>query len=126
MDLLFEFATWHGLAKLRLHTDSTLNALDTLTTRLGDLLHKFTSTTCEEYDTRELPPEEAAHGRRKAARAKTTGVRGNENTFEHGPKFKHFNMNTYKIHALGSYVKAIHMYGTTDSYTTQPVSGYVM
>jgi hypothetical protein len=30
-------------------------------------------------------------------------------------------MNTYKCHALGAYVKAIWMFGTTDNYTTQPV-----
>jgi hypothetical protein len=126
MGLLFEFVTWHGSAKLRLHIDSTLDALDNSTTCLGDLLCLFTATTCEEYDTRELPAEEAVRGCHKAARVKTTGVRGtNEKTFKHGLKFKHFNMNTYKIHALGSYVKAIHMYGTTDSYTTQPVSRYV-
>ena len=38
MDLLFELAMWHALAKLRLHTKSTVHALETLTTRLGAAL----------------------------------------------------------------------------------------
>jgi hypothetical protein len=31
MDLLFELATWHAFAKLRLHTESTICALETST-----------------------------------------------------------------------------------------------
>jgi len=46
MDLLFELATWHGLAKLRLHTESTVQALENSTTRLGIALRKFQSKTC--------------------------------------------------------------------------------
>lgn len=32
------------------------------------------------------------------------------------------NLNTYKMHALGDYVRTIEQYGTTDSYSTQIVS----
>ncbi|KIK79015.1 hypothetical protein PAXRUDRAFT_770925 [Paxillus rubicundulus Ve08.2h10] len=35
------------------------------------------------------------------------------------PKAKTFNMQTYKFHALGDYVRSIRLFGTTDSYTTQ-------
>ena len=69
MDLLFEMATWHFLAKLRLHTESTIMALETSTTRLGTAFCKFASTTCEAYVTKDLPSEEAARGRRQAALA---------------------------------------------------------
>jgi len=31
-------------------------------------------------------------------------------------------MSTYKLHALGDYVKSIWLYGTTDNYSTQIVS----
>ena len=73
--LLFELATWHGLAKLRLHTDSTLFDLENSATRLGNLLRKFKNEVCSEYATRELPSEEAAHGWRQAAKAmKVAGV----------------------------------------------------
>lgn len=67
VDLLFELATWHALAKLRLHTDDTITALEESTTRLGECLRHFKATTCETYITVELPREEAARGRRTAA-----------------------------------------------------------
>lgn len=64
---------WHGLAKLRLHTTSTLNALENSTARLGSTIRKFASTTCEDFITTELASEEAARGRCKAAKAKKKG-----------------------------------------------------
>lgn len=35
---------------------------------------------------------------------------------------KTWNLDTYKIHALGDYVETIRLYGTTDSYSTELVS----
>ena len=35
---------------------------------------------------------------------------------------KLLNLNTYKFHALGDYVRNIRLFGTTDSYSTQVVS----
>ncbi|KAF9049001.1 hypothetical protein BJ165DRAFT_1592981 [Panaeolus papilionaceus] len=46
-DLLFELATWHALAKLRLHTESTIQSLENSTTHLGKVLRKFQSVTCD-------------------------------------------------------------------------------
>jgi hypothetical protein len=137
MDLLFELATWHAFSKLRLHTESTLNALDNSTTRLGQLLRHFACVTCNAYETRELPSEEAAHGRRKAAlaakgqptkikaalAAKGQPAKGKEKAKK---RLKYLNLDTYKIHALGAYARAIRMYGTTDNYTTQPVSFHIL
>lgn len=61
MDLLFELATWHALAKLRLHTESTICALETSTTQLGSALRKFQSTICAElleiYQVRKQPED---------------------------------------------------------------------
>jgi hypothetical protein len=34
---------------------------------------------------------------------------------------KHFNLQTYKLHALGNYMSSIRRFRTTDSYSTQPV-----
>lgn len=39
-----------------------------------------------------------------------------------GRKTKKFNLNTYKFHAMGDYVRSIRLFGTTDSFTTQIVS----
>ena len=62
LDLLFELATWHSLAKLRLYTNSTLTALEASTNRLGSQLRKFASVTCEAFETHKLPSEEAQRG----------------------------------------------------------------
>jgi hypothetical protein len=128
LDLLFELATWHGLAKLQLHTESTLRSLDHSTTRLGAILRKFKSTVCEEYDTQNLPSEEAARGRRKAAATakKPPNNMGQtpasqKKTKARSFKKRYFNLDTYKLHSLGDYVKAIKRFGTTDNTSTQTV-----
>lgn len=65
LDLLFVVAEWHGLAKLRIHTDRTLEILDQFTTLLGQSLRDFLSKTCSTFDTKELPREANARERRK-------------------------------------------------------------
>jgi hypothetical protein len=60
MELLFLLAYWHGLAKLRLHTEKTLNILDNVTRALGMALRAFKKETCPQFDTKELPKEAAA------------------------------------------------------------------
>jgi hypothetical protein len=64
--LLFELSTWHGLAKLRLHTETTVKDLEHSTARLGNILCEFKKRVCSAYKTTELPSEEAARVRRKA------------------------------------------------------------
>ena len=135
MDLLFELATWHALAKLRLHTESTVCALETSTTRLGTALQKFQSTICAEFETQDLPSEEAARGRRKAAKAKAKAKapvppkkgKGKEREVLIGKKKKKstlrgFSLSCYKPHSLGDYAKTIRLLGTSDGYSTQTVS----
>jgi hypothetical protein len=41
-----------------------------------------------------------------------------------GPKRRKFNLRVYKYHALGDYAKTIRRLGTTDSFSTEPVSNY--
>ena len=107
-------AEWHGLAKLRMHTDETLEALDTATTDLCDQLRNFVATTCGAYKTSELPRERAARTRRDAKKAPSE--QGSTETSQ--PKEKTFNMNTYKMHSIPDYAPTIREYGTIDSYTT--------
>ena len=128
IDLLFKLATWHGLAKLRLHIKSTIRYLESSTSRIGSLLRRFQSVTCEAYVTRELPSEEAARGHRKAAAAAkqhTGEKKGAEEVASTAAKSKmnlqKFNLTTYKAHSLGDYAKFICLYGTTDNYSTQLV-----
>lgn len=149
MDLLFVMAHWHGLAKLRLHTDETLNYLDKLTSDLGDRLRTFEKKTCTAFQTRELPKETRARNRREARQAdkskgKARAVEDNNQLAKQSQKelpaetsssnrkrsafkikpdrqFKAFNLNTYKTHSLGDYADMIRRYGTVDSYNTEMV-----
>ena len=116
-ELLFRLAEWHALAKLRLHTDDSLDILDEATRSLGRELRKFKKFTCAVFKTTELPSEVAARQRRSEGQlqpeSRAAGLAG--------AKPKTFNLSTYKLHALGDYVNAIRMFGTTDSFTTQIV-----
>ena len=62
--LLFVLCHWHELAKLRLHTDTTLNIFETVTIDLGNLIRTFASDTCSCFATKELPREAEARRRR--------------------------------------------------------------
>ena len=120
--LLFTFGHWHALAKMRMHTDVTLDLLDKETTELGKMLRDFESTTCTAYETRELKRETAARNRRNCAKDKSSvskpGPQRNA-----GRRFKTFNLQTYKLHSMGDhYVSSIKRFRTTDSYTTAIVS----
>ncbi|KAJ8592982.1 hypothetical protein M405DRAFT_685055, partial [Rhizopogon salebrosus TDB-379] len=125
LDLLFELATWHALGKLRLHTETTLHFLDNSTTRLGRALRQFKKITCDAFATQELPKEVAARGRRKPAYSKkgksNAPPRKKKETASDSPRTRFFNMSTYKLHALGDYVKSIWLFGTTDNFSTQVV-----
>ena len=125
LDLIFDLATWHANAKLKMHTDSSLKNFDIVTLALGRSIRIFRRDVCSLYDTRELPTEEAARGRRLLKRQKhmTASSSGGSklpvNT--RGPKQKLLNLSTYKLHALGDYPNTIRRFGTTDSYSTQAV-----
>jgi hypothetical protein len=118
-DLLFTFTTWHAYAKLRLHTDLTLKYFEDVTESLGALTRKFARTTADAFDTKELPKELAARGRREIAKVSHTGKAKAGSTPT--PKRKTLNLFTYKFHSLGDYPQTIRRYGTTDSFTTQTV-----
>ena len=106
--------------------NALFHALETSTTRLGIVLRKFQSTTCAEFVTQDLPSEEAARGRQKAAKAKKrpNSPKGRKTGKQKssGPQFRSFNLSSYKPHALPDYANTIRMFGTTDSYSTQTVS----
>jgi hypothetical protein len=124
--LLFTTAEWHTLAKMRLHTDSTLAWLDESTKAFGKQIRRFQSHTCSFFDTRELPQEEAARSRHQKKKKRSINPSPlapapSTATPSAGTKKKLFNLVLIKLHALGDYVKTIKTFGTTDSYSTQPV-----
>lgn len=75
------------------------------------------------FQTRELERERAARQRRKDKNTANDGARPKPAASSNNArKPKHLNLKTYKYHALGDYVSTIRRYGTTDSYSTEPVS----
>jgi len=123
-ELLFLLAHWHGLAKLRMHTDETLEVLEGVTVRLGSQLRTFVNETCPAFATKELRREVESRRRRQVREGQSgiTQTRGASATVVGDRRPKSLNLRTYKLHALGDYPVQIRMYGTTDSYSTQPVS----
>jgi hypothetical protein len=83
-------------------------------------LRDFESATCSAFETRELKREAEARQRQQ------TKVATEHNAPGIARKRKIFNLNTYKNHSLGDYVRTIRMYGTTDSYSTEPVSPFYL
>jgi hypothetical protein len=127
-DLLFTLAHWHSLSKLRMHSDLTLDILDTMTTDIGSQLRNFKVNVCSAFDAKELDREVKARSRRQAKEAicqtqagknksATNGLPniGNAQTMTveepaNSNKLRRtvsFNLQTYKIHALGDYVSCI-------------------
>ncbi|GJJ14857.1 hypothetical protein Clacol_009125 [Clathrus columnatus] len=84
-DLLFTSCCWHGIAKLRMHTEMTLELLDNLTSQLGNSLRFFENTICQHFDTFETPNEKAAQAQAQMWSAQKTGVYTNTQR-EIGPK----------------------------------------
>jgi hypothetical protein len=110
LDLLFELATWHTLAKLRRHGNVSIVDLEASTRCLGIILRRFYDEICLNTDTRELPSNEVARmGPARKRRKK---------------KKKTFNLFTYKVHALGHYPEFIRWMGTTDNYSSQTVGQF--
>lgn len=122
MILLYRTAEWHAFAKLRLHTESTLQHLEKLTTELGKLMRNFRDTTQSAFVTFELPKEAGVRQRhQKSGKGKEKAVAGSAASAS-GRKPKNLNLFTYKWHALGDYVRAIRLFGGTDGFSTQVVS----
>lgn len=124
LQLLFVCAHWHALAKLRMHTDYTLNIFDDTTILIGAKLRAFEKKTCSAFATHELKRETEARKRRanKAQRNSTTSKADAKRSSGSDQQLpKKFNLQTYKHHSLGDYPNTIRQYGTTDSYSTEPV-----
>ena len=117
---LFRLSEWHALAKLRVHSDESLNQLDLALKKLAAEIRRFQKSTCDAFKTHELPSEVAARHRRQEGLIRTGGPMTSTSSTT---RPKSFNILTYKFHALGDYSRSIRMFGTTDSYTTQTVSG---
>ena len=68
-------AHWHGLAKLRAHTDPSLEIMDDVTISLAKSFKEFKEYTCSAFLTFELKREANARSRRQGKAKKTSGKR---------------------------------------------------
>ena len=121
--LLFVLCHWHGLAKLRLHTDETLKIFEQVTKDLGNRIRGFASDTCSCFATKELPREAQARRRRQGQQNPSRSGQSQDvaSHAKYGQRPKGLNLQTYKLHALADYPSQIRIFGTTDSYSTQAV-----
>ncbi|KAI0822192.1 hypothetical protein BC628DRAFT_1327977 [Trametes gibbosa] len=131
MTLLYICAYWHALAKMRMHTDTSLGLLDDTTATLGYELRHFAWVTCPSFQTRETQSEYDARKRVEARRTTQPAGTGQLSTqsmpvLAGGRRPRQFNLRTIKLHFLGYYPKSIRESGTTDSYTTQTVRSQPM
>jgi hypothetical protein len=119
-----------------MHTDQTLKILDGVTIEIGSKFRAFSNKTCSAFDTRELSRETAARKRRRLQKMKDKKVStdlpsalsvnhlSNSTGEVNGARSKRFNLHIYKYHCLGDYPNMIRRFGTTDSFSTEPVSGF--
>ena len=114
MKLLFTCGHWHGLAKLQLHINNTLDLLDVETEHIGKELGSFISKTCAFYNTWELKWEADAQKWQKVRKDTCEGTSVNHLPLEvdsmmetDEPTLKKLNINTYKAHLLGDYARTI-------------------
>jgi hypothetical protein len=106
-----------------MHTDETLQVMDDVTQSLGDAMRAFVANTCPKFVTKELKREVQCRQRREnQSQTSTTLSSAHANPTKATRRPKTLNLQTYKLHALGDYTSSIRKYGTTDSYSTQPVS----
>ena len=133
-----------------MHTDVTLELLSQVTISFGIKIRIFQEKTCAAFSTHKLEHEQAARvrrqdkvkkaaadansnaqkGKKATAETKTNAQKGTKATTKtnfqpqkssSGRQPKQFNLKSYKYHALGDYCNTIWRFGTTDSYSTQPV-----
>lgn len=116
-----------------------------MTKPLGERLQLFAGKITKDFVVKELPKETAAKAwctaanlRQKTAKGKgkapvkksTKGKQTAKQSTTKGekPEKKPISMSllTYKLHALGDYAQTIREHGTTDSYSSQTVSIFIV
>jgi hypothetical protein len=116
-DLLWELSLWHALAKLCIHTETTVTILKVTMTNLGITVRCF-EKSCRDINTHKLPKEVVAC-MQQDAKASASGHKNKQ--VASGLKKKTLNLKTFKWHAIGHLPYFICHYSTSDSYSTQVV-----
>ncbi|KAI0684092.1 hypothetical protein BC835DRAFT_1250249, partial [Cytidiella melzeri] len=120
MSLLYVMAYWHGLAKMRMHIESSVKLLDDAYTAMGTHLRHFEQVVCARYTTKETEKEYAKRAHAQVRNAKSTTATTVPTAG--GRKPQTFNLSTVKAHLLGYYPRYIRLYGTTEMFLTMVVS----
>ena len=107
LKVLFDLAHWHGLAKLWMHTDTTLALLSQVTMTLSNTLRTFQEQTCAAFPTQELQHEQIAqiqHQETSIATAEPGSSKlKSQKLGNTAQQPKQLNPRTYKFHSLGDY-----------------------
>ena len=111
--MIFCAVNWLSLAKLHIHSESTLHLLTKVMKDYGRLTRQLAKDTVN-VKMVETPREAEIRRRRK--------VPGSTATSEPGLKPKPITNSTFKLHNMTHYVWAIMFWGTPDSFTTAIVS----
>ncbi|KAF7322404.1 hypothetical protein HMN09_00018400 [Mycena chlorophos] len=108
-------AEWHSFAKLRMHTDPTLEHFRILTPEVHRLVRDFKRTTCAAFETYELARETSSRNRKAVADAAKSGATAKAVS----KKRKTLNLNTYKYHSMPDFPPTIPKFSTTDLFSTR-------
>ncbi|KAJ3858876.1 hypothetical protein EV359DRAFT_68646, partial [Lentinula novae-zelandiae] len=103
MTLLYRAAEWHALAKLRMHTEKTLDYMEFLTHDFGKCMCHFRDLTNKSFNTYETDCELTARLQRQQKKAASTS------------ETSHPQPNQGRHH----YVPTIRWFGPADSFSTQ-------
>ncbi|KZT38989.1 hypothetical protein SISSUDRAFT_1128360 [Sistotremastrum suecicum HHB10207 ss-3] len=116
LSLIYVFADWHSLAKMRIHTDSTLDFLETASKSLGIHLRHFATKISPTFNVLETPREAMKRARNAARRQDglTTSVASSSTR-----KPVTYGLDRIKLHVLADYASCIREHGATDNYDTR-------
>ncbi|KAG8707451.1 hypothetical protein FRC08_000488 [Ceratobasidium sp. 394] len=116
-ELIFTMAHWHALAKLRMHTTTTIKMLRIQTATLARRLRRFEANVASHYATVETDREQELRKRREIRRAQETGAATQPSGS--AKRVVKLNLSTYKLHGLGDYPEAVEQFGASDSYSSE-------
>jgi hypothetical protein len=117
MSLLYVMAYWHGLAKMRMHTESSVRLLDATYTVMGSHLRHFQQVVCPKFITKETEKEYTKHIR---AQSKSAAIKPTS-SLTTGRRPRTFNLATIKAHLLGYAPRYIRLFGPLDMLSTMKV-----
>ncbi|KAJ7199372.1 hypothetical protein GGX14DRAFT_373179, partial [Mycena pura] len=133
LDVYFDLALFHAMAKMRMHTTSTVRDFGGITRQMCITVRKFQRDT-QNIKTYETDHEQTRRINRARKQAQEKAVRQAAVAGVEPPSFqvslpaavlklkeKPLNLETYKWHSAADYPQAVVRKGTLDSFSTQHV-----